>query len=65
MRRQMVTTMYDNDRRPTVDRQSTDRFFGEVFFTITNVWISLGENCCFSLLELKGLTSFSSFCMGV
>ena len=26
------------DRRPTVDRQSTDRFFGEVFFTITHIW---------------------------
>ena len=25
------------DCRPTVDRQSADRFFGELFFTITNI----------------------------
>ena len=24
--------------RPTVDRQSADRFFGELFFTITHTW---------------------------
>ena len=29
------------DCRPTVDRQSADRFFGELFFTITNTAISI------------------------
>ena len=29
-----------------------------------NVWVSLGENCCWSLLGLKGLTRYI-FCLQV
>ena len=36
-----------------------------IFYILTtlsldNVWTSLGENCCWLLLELKGLTRFAA-----
>ena len=39
-----------------------------IFYILTtlsldNVWTLLGENCCWSLLELKGLTHFAAVLM--
>ena len=55
------------DSRPTDDRQSADRFFGELFFTITQIQVAvelLCHNVCFLTTKQSVSHHFFRICGG-